>query len=84
MFYSLFQLHASFSTVCHEDNHSQTSAETTTSDSGRGGSESDLHSTSLSHSHDSGKLMPFNHANLIHTGTFDMIVLEAIKRIRGN
>ena len=38
-----------------DDNHSQTSGETVTSDSGRGGSESDIHSASLSHSHDSGK-----------------------------
>lgn len=37
-----------------DDNHSHTSGETVTSDSGRGGSESDIHSASLSNSHDSG------------------------------
>ncbi|WAQ97850.1 PC11X-like protein [Mya arenaria] len=41
------------SVFAHDDNQSQTSGETATSDSGRGGSESDIHSASLSQSHDS-------------------------------
>ncbi|KAL4230920.1 Protocadherin-18 [Mactra antiquata] len=41
-----------------DDNHSQTSGETVTSDSGRGGSESDIHSAILSNSHDSDVRLP--------------------------
>jgi len=54
-----FQPQSSFSGISHDDNNSQTSGETVTSDSGRGGSESDIHSASLSQSHDSGKCVHF-------------------------
>lgn len=40
----------------HEDNGSESSGETATYDSGRGGSESDIQ-TSMSQSHDNGKII---------------------------
>ena len=40
----------------HEDNGSESSGETATCDSGRGGSESDIQ-TSMSQSHDNGKVI---------------------------
>lgn len=49
-----------------EDNHSETSGETTTSDSGRGGSESDIQSNGgLSHSYEIGMLNIKNTKELV-------------------
>lgn len=50
--------HTSLSAFGLDDNHSHTSGETVTSDSGRGGSESDIHSACLSNSHDSDMRIP--------------------------
>ncbi|KAL3880762.1 hypothetical protein ACJMK2_032977 [Sinanodonta woodiana] len=53
----------------HEDNGSESSGETTTSDSGRGGSESDIHSATFSASHDqteTTKTVTFASKPLLH------------------
>ncbi|XP_045204687.2 protocadherin alpha-13-like [Mercenaria mercenaria] len=62
--------HTTISAFGLDDNHSHTSGETVTSDSGRGGSESDIHSASLSNSHDSDIRLPSDLRNPRANSTF--------------
>ncbi|KAL3879153.1 hypothetical protein ACJMK2_031462 [Sinanodonta woodiana] len=55
-----------FDTIGYEDNDSQTSGETITSDSGRGGSELDVHSASLSQSNDFENRISLRSSGSVH------------------